>query len=138
MPEVSATRLYALRATYLLIAVLMGGQIWPLMFHHANPWSLMHGVANSMLAAVTLLALLGVRYPLQMLPLLLVELAWKAIWLVAIALPLWQAGAIDDNTRETLKACVLGVILFPAVIPWGYVLANYVRKAGDPWRRQAG
>jgi membrane protein YdbS with pleckstrin-like domain len=62
MTEVSTVRLYLMRALYLLICVGMGSQIWPLMFHHA-PWDLMHGVACSMLAAMTALMALGVRYP---------------------------------------------------------------------------
>jgi hypothetical protein len=130
--EVSLWRLYALRAVYLMIAGLMGTQIWPLVFHH-RPWELMHGVAVAMLAAVTGLALLGIRYPLRMLPLLLVEFAWKSIWLLSVAYPLWQAHQIDADTAETVKACLMGVI-FPLVIPWGYVIANYVRGAGDRWR----
>ncbi len=132
MGQVSLFRLYALRALYLVIATLMGGQIWPLMLHH-RPWELMHGVANCMLAAMTALALLGVRYPLQMLPLLFVELFWKATWLIVIALPLVRSGApIDADTRETILATGMGIII-PILIPWGYVWANYVRKPGDRW-----
>jgi len=35
---------------------------------------------------------------------------------------------------ETVRDCVLAVVLIP-LIPWRYVLANYVRKPGDRWRR---
>ena len=77
MTEVSALRLYALRAGYLLLVLGLGSQIWPAMIHHAMPWDLMHGVASSMLAAMSALAVLGLRYPLQMLPLLFFELMWR-------------------------------------------------------------
>ncbi len=134
MSEVSTFRLYLLRATYLLIFVGLGSEIWPGIIQHAKAWDLMHGVASSLLAAMSLLVVLGIRYPLQMLPLLLFELLWKSIWLIAIALPLWSANQLDANTMETVKACVMGIVLFPIVIPWPYVLANYVRKPGDRWR----
>ena len=93
----------------------------------------MHGVANSFLAALSALALLGIRYPLQMLPLLFFEMIWKIIWLAAIALPLWLAGSVDDATSGTIRDCLVGLI-FPVIIPWRYVIANYVRKPADHWR----
>jgi hypothetical protein len=131
--DVPLWRLYALRGAYFLVAALMGSQIWPLVFNH-RPWELMHGVAVAMLAAVTALCLLGLRYPLKMLPLLFVETAWKAIWLLSVALPIWRSGQpFDAGTAETVKACLMGVI-FPLVIPWGYVLRHYVKEDGDRWR----
>ena len=75
----------------------------------------------------------GIRYPLQMLPLLLFELVWKSIWVLAIGLPLWSAGRLDADTRETWNACLMGLVLFPLVIPWGYVWRRYVRQPGDRW-----
>lgn len=132
MTEVSTLRLYLLRATYLLILVGLGIQIWPAIIHHARPWELMHGIVTCILAAVTVMAAIGLRYPLQMLPLLLFELTWKSIWLAVVAWPLWRAGDLDANTMETVQACLMGVI-FPIVIPWGYVMRNYVLKRGDRW-----
>ncbi len=126
---------------YLLIVVGLGSEIWPGIIHHAKAWDLMHGVASSLLAAISVLAALGIRYPLQMLPLLLFELLWKAIWLLAIALPLWSANQLDADTNqldadtmETVKACLMGIVLVPIVIPWPYVLAQYVKKPGDRWK----
>lgn len=132
MTELPLYRLYLMRALYALIALGMGVQIWPLMFSH-RPWDLMHGVASSFLAALTLMAALGVRYPVQMLPLLLFELLWKSIWLGFLALPLWRAHAIDADTAETVKACLMGVILVPLVVPWPYVWTHYVRARSDRW-----
>jgi len=134
MRDVSTFRLYVLRATYLLLVVGLGIDIWPGVIHHSITLPLMNGVVRSLLAAVALLALLGLRYPLQMLPLLLFELVWKSIWLLAFALPLWRAHSIDANTQDTVFACGMGIVIFPIAIPWPYVLAHYLRKPADRWK----
>ena len=130
--EVAPWRLYLLRAGYLLIAIGMGMQIIPAFLHH-RPWELMHGVANSMLLALVLLSLLGLRYPLKMLPLLFWEMTWKATWLVAVALPAWRNHSMDADTSDTTFACLLGVI-FLFIVPWDYVWRNYAVARGDRWR----
>lgn len=136
MNQVSNLRLYLLRAGYLLLAAGLGSQIWPLILHHTKDWELMHGVVISMLGALSALALLGLRYPLAMLPLLFFEMAWKTIWLLSVALPLWSAQRLDAGTTETAVECLM-VLVFPFLVPWGYVFETYVRKPGDPWRRRS-
>jgi hypothetical protein len=135
--NVSLFRLYALRAGYLLIAAGLAATVWPLVINHPPQWPLMNSVVCSLLAAVSVLAAVGIRYPLQMLPVLLFEIVWKSIWLIAVALPLWSANQIDARTWQTVTDCLLGAILIP-LIPWRYVVSQYVTKTGDPWRRTAG
>ncbi len=86
-----------------------------------------------MLVALSLLWFLGLRYPLQMLPVLLFEIAWKFIWMIAVVLPLWVSDQLDPATLTVFYACLVVVIPL-AVIPWRYVVAHYVIKPGDPWR----
>ena len=130
--DISTFRLYALRAGYLLIAVGMGTQKVPAFLHH-GPWELMHGVVNSMLLALVLLSVLGLRYPLKMLPLLFWEMAWKFTWLLAVALPAWRKHSMDADTSDTTFACLMSVI-FVFVVPWDYVWRSFVAAAGDRWR----
>ena len=127
---VSLTRLYVLRATYLLLVVGLGGMIVPELISHPL---ITRGVIPSLLGAVWVLAFLGLRYPLQMLPLLMFEFAWKAIWLVDYGLPQWSAGNVTPQFTEDLKAIGAGVILMPLVIPWGYVVRHYFKRPGDRW-----
>ena len=47
------------------------------------------------LVAMSLFALLGVRYPTKLLPLLLLETAWKVLWLFVVALPKATAGDLE-------------------------------------------
>jgi hypothetical protein len=131
--ELSLLRLYALRAGYLLLVAGLGPMIWPGIIHHDKPWGLMQGVVHCMLAALSALAVLGLRYPLRMLPLLFFELAWKTIWLIVVAFPLWSTHRMDADTLETANECLMAVV-FLAVIPWPYVVAHYVMKPGDRWR----
>jgi hypothetical protein len=136
MPEVTLFRLYLLRAAYLMIALFLGASIWPGLVTPSAEWPHMSGVARALLAALGLVALLGLRYPLQMLPLLLFETAWKAIWLLAIGLPLWSAGRLDGANAQTFQDCAVGVGLMAVILPWPYVFARYVRQAGDRWTQR--
>ncbi|MFS2002948.1 hypothetical protein ACEN9F_04890 [Duganella sp. CT11-25] len=132
MQPVSLTRLYMLRTVYLIIAVGLGLVIWPGVIHHDKPWGLMQGFVNCMLAAFGLLCALGVRYPLQMLPVLLWEVLWKTIWLIVVALPAWLAGPLDQAMMEELFAISL-VVIIPIAMPWGYVYNKYLKQPSDRW-----
>ncbi len=134
MTDVSTFRLNLMRATYLLIVVGLGLTMWPGIIQHAIIGDPKPGVASSFFVTVSILAIVGIRYPIQMLPLLFFELTWKSIWLIAVALPLWSGNNIDAQTWETVKANLMGVIIFPIVIPWPYVYANYIKKPGDRWK----
>ena len=133
MNEVSLLRLHLLRALYLLVIVGLGITVWPGVINRDQPWELMEGVVQCMLAAFSALSLLGLRYPLQLLPLLLWELLWKSIWLIVVALPLWSSGQMDDTTMGTVSACLI-VVIFPFIIPWRYVFSHYVKKGAERWR----
>jgi hypothetical protein len=134
MQELSIYRLYLLRATYALILVGLGVEIWPLLVHPPTDLPLMKGVVRSVLTAVSLLAALGIRYPVKMLPLLFFEFVWKSIWVLVFGLPLWTGHLLDAESSETMKACLMGVILMPLVIPWPYVIEHYVKAPSDRWR----
>jgi hypothetical protein len=67
------------------------------------------------------------------LPLLLFELVWKAIYLIAFALPVWSAHQVRPAMAEDIKACLMVVIFIP-LIPWRYVFAHYVLKRGERWK----
>ena len=129
--EVSLARIYVLRATYLLLVIGLGGMIVPDVVSHPV---ISRGVIPSLLGAVWVLAFVGLKYPLEMLPLLMFEFAWKSIWMVAYGLPQWSAGQLPPTFAEDSFNIGLGVILMPLVIPWGYVYRHYVKQSGARWR----
>jgi hypothetical protein len=130
---VSVWRLNLLRVFYAVLFVGLGTFIWPKVIHHTASFAVSYGVRFALLAGLGAMAGLGLRYPLQMLPLLLFELLWKAIYLLAFALPLYLAHGIDSATAEDIRG-VIAVVLFIPCVPWRYVFANYVSKPGERWR----
>jgi hypothetical protein len=129
--EVSLARIYVLRATYLLLVIGLGGMIVPELVSHPV---ISRGVIPSLLGAVWVLAFVGLKYPLKMLPLLMFEFAWKSIWTLAYGLPQWYASQLPATFAEDSFNIGVGVILMPLVIPWGYVYRHYVKQSGSRWR----
>jgi len=129
--EVSLLRLYVLRAMYLLLVIGLGGLIVPDIASHPM---LDRGVIASLLGCIWLLAFIGLRYPLQMLPLLMFELGWKTIWMIAYGLPQWFASQYPPTFADDFFNIAFGVIIVPLVIPWAYVWRHYVKQPGARWR----
>lgn len=132
--EVSLLRLYLIRAMALVFVV--GG-----FFVHL-PWLFdpdltRRGMLDCMLVGLWVVSFFGLRYPLQMLPILLFEFVWKTIWLLTFGAPQWLAGMESPQLREDLWAIGLGPIVFGLVIPWGYVWRHYFRKPADRWSRDS-
>lgn len=128
--EVSTIRLYLMRVLYLLNFAMLGFDVWPAIIRHGSSWDPVKGVAFSFWGALSAVSVLGLRYPLGMLPLLLLQLAYKSIWLLAVALPQWSTV----GSTGLAKAMVIGLILDLIGIPWRYAVAHYVRRPGDRWR----
>lgn len=128
--EVSTLRLYLLRALYLLNLVLLGATIWPTLIKHEGLSDPVQAVAFGFWGALAALSGLGIRYPLKMLPLLFVQLLYKSIWMIAVALPLWSTYRSIDYTQDM----VFGIAVDLICIPWVYVWQSYVKGHGDRWR----
>lgn len=125
-------RLNAMRVGYAFMAVGLVIRKWPELLNHAD-WELKEGTVVAMLVAMSVLALLGLRYPERMLPILLFEVGWKLLWLGTVALPLWLDGDLFGATREqVIKILWASVVI--AVIPWRHVFRQFVLARGDRWR----
>src|SRR5215472_9108340 len=122
LPKISLFRMYMLRVFYFVMAAGIGVYYWPAIIHHTSEFATTQGVQYALLAGLGAVAALGLRYPVQMLPILLFELTWKAIYLLAFALPLWSAGQITAAAAADIQAVLLVVFFIPCV-PWRYVFA---------------
>ncbi len=120
-------QIWLLRAMYLLLVVGQGVTTWPGILFPALRAADSHTVVSAFLGALSALALLGLFYPVKMLPLLLFELAWKAIWAFAFALPTWLAGGLDEYASGVIFAVSLGLIVTPFAIPWKFLIKEFFR-----------
>lgn len=92
----------------------------------------MTGVAKTMMATLVILCLFGLRYPLDLLPVLIFEFMWKTLWMLFIALP----AALQDRWTDSIEAlfieCV-GVVILLFVVPWGYAWARWMARPSEHW-----
>ena len=61
---------------------------------------------------------------------LFLQLSYKLVWFFAVAVPQWST--IRSNELFTSMTIPIPVLLL--VIPWPYVITNYVKQPGDRWR----
>jgi len=134
MNDVPLWRLHLLRAFYLLVTLGLAVNFGPSMVQHSDLWAQRKGETAALLSGLAIACVWGLRYPLQMLPLLIFELIWKAVWLLAIAYPLWRNGAITPGVEGTAVACLAGIVLTPLVLPWRHIASHYFRKPAERWR----
>ena len=130
--QLAVWQLNLMRVGYLVMVVGLAVKKWPLLLDHGT-WGLAEGTKDCLLIAMSFLALLGLRYPQRMLPILLFEVTWKLLWLGVVALPLWTSDKLGGATR-TQTGAILWVVIIIAVIPWRYVVTRYLMAPAEPWR----
>ena len=126
-------RLNLMRVGYAVMGIGLAVVKWPDVIGYDQSMPLYEGVVAVLLTAMSLLAFLGLRYPVRLLPILLFEVGWKLIWLATVALPLWLDGNLTGATLEQATA-VLWVAIVIVVIPWRHVVRQFVLARGDRWR----
>ena len=126
---VSSFNIYALRAVYALMFFMLGQTVWTHILAHHGPWEPDNAMAWSVWAAFSALAGLGILRPLRMLPILLLEIVYKSLWLLLVAYPLWAQGRLAGSAVEYQATVFAGVILPIVAVPWRYVLAEFVYRA---------
>ena len=90
-----------MRASYLLMVVGLALKKWPLL-PDAHTMPLYEGVTLCILVAMSLLAFLGLRYPVKLLPLLLFESAWSSC---GSAWSRCQRPSTETWTRPPATSC---------------------------------
>jgi hypothetical protein len=74
--------IYLLRLLYILMFFVLGKQTWTHILTHKGPWEPFDAVVWCVWAAFATLAGLGIIRPLKMLPIILLEIFYKVLWLL--------------------------------------------------------
>ena len=82
------------------------------------------GIIGSVYLAFGLLSLLGLRSPLKFVPVLLLQLCYKTVWLIGVVLPLSITARFPDYAILTLIIFATFIVGDLIAIPFSYVFAK--------------
>jgi hypothetical protein len=118
--------IYLLRLLYVLMFFVLGKDTWTHILAHQGPWDPTDAVVWCVWTAFATLAGIGIIRPVKMLPIVLLEIFYKVLWLILVAYPLWTKGALWGSPAEAIAVPFLWVPLPIIAVPWGYVFATYI------------
>lgn len=120
--------IYLLRLLYILMFFVLGKETWTRILTHHGPWEPYEAVTWCVWTGFATLAVLGIFRPLKMLPIVLLEIFYKVLWLILVAYPLWSKGTLAGSPAEGTTSAFLWVILPIVAVPWGYAFVTYVYR----------
>ncbi|MGO9274359.1 MAG: hypothetical protein ACLQOO_29685 [Terriglobia bacterium] len=120
--------IYLLRLVFILMFFVLGRDTWTHILTHQGSWEPTNAVAWCVWTAFATLAGIGIMRPLKMLPILLLEIFYKVLWLILVAYPLWANGTLAGSPAEGITSVFLWVLLPIVAVPWGYAFVNYIYK----------
>jgi hypothetical protein len=120
--------IYLLRLLYILMFFVLGKETWTHILTHQGPWEPTAAVAWCVWTAFATLAGIGIIHPVKMLPLVLLEIFYKVLWLIIVAYPLWARGTLAGSPAEGITSGFLWVLLPIVAVPWAYAFRNYIYK----------
>lgn len=85
------------------------------------------GVTGSVYLAFALLSILGLRSPLTYAPVLLLQLGYKAIWILAVVVPSVVAGTFPAHAGLPLLIYATYVLGDLVALPFPYLFSEEVR-----------
>jgi hypothetical protein len=127
---VRSINIYLLRLVFILMFFVLGRNTWTHILTHQGSWRPDEAISWCVWTAFATLAGLGIIRPLKMVPILLLEIFYKVLWLIIVAYPLWSQGSLAGSPAEATTSAFLWVLLPIVAVPWGYVFATYIYKPG--------
>lgn len=129
--SLSKLRLNVLRVVYALTFLTLGSKMWPIIISPDEMLEPFNGIVYAFWAAYSTLMILGVWHPLKMIPLILLQLFYKLVWVLGVAYPLWVAGQFDPMNSALFRSFSIAIIIDLFIIPWPYLFKVHFRKDKD-------
>ncbi len=124
---VRPVNIYLLRLLYFLMAIGVATEAWSTIFTHEGPWDHTRAVAWCIWAAYPL-GILGLLRPLQWLPVVILMIFYKTLWLFVVAYPLWRTGTLEGSPPEAMAHVFIIAPFIALIVPWKYVYRNFILR----------
>jgi hypothetical protein len=85
---------------------------------------IVYGITGSVFLAFGLISVLGLRSPLKFVPILLLQLCYKSIWIVGVILPMLVLGDFPSYGILSLVIFLTYIVGDLLAIPFSYVFTN--------------
>lgn len=118
--------IYILRLMFFLMVIFLGKDAWSHILTFNGTWNATDAMAWSIWASYSVLAILGVLNPLKMLPIVILEILYKVLWLGLVAYPLWKTDKLIGSEAEGMANAFLWVFLPIIGMPWKYFFKKYM------------
>ena len=99
--------IYLLRLLYVLMFFVLGKDTWTHILTHQGPWDPMNAVAWCVWTAFATLAGIGIIRPVKMLPIVLLEIFYKLLWLDSCGVSAVVQGHVGGFTSGRNHLVVL-------------------------------
>ena len=118
--------IYILRLMFILMIVFLGKDSWTHILTFKGSWKPTDAMVWCIWASYSVFAILGIIHPLKMLPIVMLEIFYKVLWLIVVAYPLWASKQLIGSSAEGMTNAFLWVLLPIVAMPWKYFFRNYI------------
>ena len=119
--------IYPLQLLIFLMFLVVGKSAWTHLLT-AQGSSVRQNRWQGAFGPYSVLSVIGIIRPLKMLPIVLLEILYKVLWLILVAYPLWSINQLVGSPAEKMTYIFLWVALPIIAMPWKYAFENYVFK----------
>ncbi|MFI5295797.1 MAG: hypothetical protein ACHQ0Y_12335 [Thermodesulfovibrionales bacterium] len=106
------------------LGIILIPQVIRSVFRFPGQDPVVFGILGSSYIAFGLVSILGLRSPLNFVPVLLLQLCYKVIWFIAVAAPLLVSGGLPIHAALLLGIFVTYIIGDLIAIPFSYVFSK--------------